>query len=747
MVNQLLIINKVSLYCNSCIVNDTKEGVLLLMNPQIIYFLEDSNKKSAQNLNDLNASFQNIEEVDNNDSFSTKFDKKHKSSMKIVDPLEIKKTKLKSRKKIRNKVHLEHDEIFIDKNKNLHSDADSLRMSLMRPINSIKPKKKNRLKVESNSNQVSSIFNELDKESSNISAYNKEIILENPLTIQELSDKLKIPAAEIITWLFLKGISVTINQMVDISIATEVAQNYKFTIISSSVIKKEKIKLNTGLKRPPIITIFGHVDHGKTTLLDTIRQTNLTNHEVGGITQAIAGYEVQWKKNSIYETLVFLDTPGHEAFSSMRNRGAQVTDIAILVIAADDGLKPQSIEAIHHILDRQIPFIVAINKIDKEGSNIDKLKKDLAEYKILGEDWGGKIPIIEISALKGTNIDVLLSSLCTLSELQEFKADPDQLAEGTILESHLDKNKGPVANVLIHNGTLRVGDIIISENIVGKVKVIINSNHKVNSAGPSSVIEVWGFSSIPNAGSICKVLKNEKEAKQIAAQYINQNDSVIKSLNSRVTLDSYINKSDLKKINVILKTDTQGSIEAIIAAFSQIPQEKVQINILSASSGEIAYKDIELALTSNSIILGFNVNLSSSTRNMTEKSEITIKCFSIIYDLINYIQEYMLQLVDLEYNKIVIGNAVVQTVFSVNKGSVAGCLVNSGKLRKKSYISIYRNKILVYDGMLSSLKRLKDDVDEINAISECGVMCDDYHLWEKLDFIEAYELNQKEKTL
>jgi len=738
MINPFFVIKKISYNFRLCISSDKKDKVMSLVNPQIIYVIDDSNQ-NIQSPVDLNTNFQDISDSNSDHVFnSNKFDKKNK---------------LKQKKKVRSKSHLDNDEVFLDEsNSNIITSVDNLSISLLRSSNTSKQKKKNKIKTELSINNTSVSSLQLDADTEK---HNKEIVLDRPLTIQELSEKLNIPVAEIITRLFLQGISVTINQVVDLSIATKVANNYKVTIVdvsNSQLNKQSKIVCmdkSQAIKRAPIITIFGHVDHGKTTLLDKIRQTNLVKQEAGGITQSIAGYEVEWDNNGQNEKLIFLDTPGHEAFAGMRSRGVQVTDIAILVVAADDGLKTQSIEAINHILGNNIPFIVVINKVDKLESDIQKVKNELSGYGIIGEDWGGEISIIEVSAITGQNIDVLLSNICILSDLQELKADPKQLAEGTILEAYLDKKKGPVANVLIHNGTINIGDIIVSDKTLGKVKVLLKNNQiKVKSAGPSSVLEILGFSSVPNVGSVFKVFQDEKEAKAVISNYIDNNDSMIKLLNSRVTLDNHNKIESLSnQINIILKTDTQGSIEAVINAFAQIPQEKIQINILSANSGEISDKDLNLALTSNSLILGFNVGIASKVSSEISQIGVIIETFNVIYDLIDYVKRYMLNLVTPEYNKIVLGSAVVQTVFSVNKKCVAGCLVNSGKLKKNAYICVSRNNTIVYDGLLSSLKRLKDDVSEIYAINECGVMCNDYDLWEKSDIIEAYELNQKEKQL
>ena len=736
-----------------CLSTDKTGEILLLHDPKFVYLISENNSTKYNHTISINQSFSSI---DNNRVSSTiinKYDKKNKSYLKQVDHIDTKKNKIKFKKQNRNKVNLDKEDLFIANNRENVLTNDSLDVNLIRQPKFNKSRRKNR--VKQTSSKVTEINNNcLEKDFTST----KEIVINTPLTIQELSTKLKIPEAEIITMLFLKGISVTINQVVDISIATEIAMHYSFSVQDSDSTKRSKIEEEHNIDestnntpRSAVITLFGHIDHGKTTLLDTIRKTNIVKNEAGGITQSIAGYEVDWVLNSERVRLVFLDTPGHEAFISMRLRGAKVTDIAMLVVAANDGLQPQTIESIEHIKNNNLPCIIAINKIDKENINTLKVKEELAEYNLVAEDWGGNIPIVEVSALMGQNIDILLSKVCMLSKAQALKANPNKLAEGTILEAYLDKARGPVANILVQNGTLNVGDIIISQLTYGKIKAIVNhQGMKTTYAQPSSIVQVWGFSDVPQAGSGFNILNNEKQAKQQISKNLrskNQNN-ILKSLNTRISFDVYKNSSfHVKQLNLILKADTEGSIEAIVHSLTKIPQNKVQLNILSASSGNISSTDIDLAVTSNSIFIVFNVNISLSSYNLAKKSGIMLYNFKIIYDLLDFINKYMLDLVDPEYDNVFIGLAIVQTVFDVNKGSVAGCIVNNGKLQKDSSISVYRDDKVVYNGILNSLKRIKNDVNEVTEGHECGVMSYNYDLWQKGDIIKAYQLIEKKKVL
>ena len=435
----------------------------------------------------------------------------------------------------------------------------------------------------------------------------------------------------------------------------------------------------------------------------------------------------------------------------MRFRGIQITDIALLIVAADDGLKPQTIESINHITSKKIPYIVVINKIDKSNINILKIKEELAQYNIVDKELGGDANILEISALKNQNIDKLLSQICELSLLQDLKGNTDKLADGLILEAYLNKKRGIVANLVIKNGILTIGDYIVSGRIYGRVKNILNySDEFIKQSGPSSIVEVLGFSKMPIAGTFFQVVLTEKEAKLCIANNItNENISYrpLDLLNTRITLDTSDQDSQAKQLNLIIKTDTQGSLEAILNMFSQIPQQKVQLNVLNASAGNISNNDINLAQTSNALVLGFNIKMSLNIQDRSKKFRVSIEGFNIIYNLLNYVKENMLNLIDPEFDQVFLGSATVQTVFNVNKKTVAGCLVNKGKLIKDAHLNIYRNNDIVYTGILNSLKRIKDDVLEVNTNTECGVMCNNYNLWKKDDVIEAYNLIEKIKTL
>ena len=678
--------------------------------------------------------------------------KKEKTNSKKLDLLETKKNKLSQKKKVRSKTE-DIDELN-DGSRGALDIGNSISKSFIKTRRNVKTRKNLRSNnLVDNKNNLLHIYYE--KERKQRINENKEIVFDSLLTVQELANKLSISSSEVTKWLFLQGFAVTINQVVDLSIANLVAEHYGFIVLDKSLEngRTQRSRVNTESDynsnsieiRSPIITVFGHVNHGKTTLLDSIRRTNTVHSEAGGITQSIGTYELMLDQQSSINKLIFLDTPGHEAFEGMRARGAEVTDIAILVVSADDSLKPQTIEAINHIKSRNIPFIVVINKIDKLESNVIKVKEELAQFNIYGKDSGGEISIIEISALRGYNIDLVTSELIKMAENQNLKSDPNQIVSGTILESHLDKHKGAIAKVLIHNGTLHIGDIIIAGNTYAKIKVIINAQQqRVKLVKSVSIVELWGFVEVPIIGSRFTFVSDEKKARSTILKCDDYSNEYT-LLNTRIKSDRY--KEKAKRINIILKVDQQGSLEAILNCFSNISQEKVQINILSAESGEISGKDIKLASTSNSIIIGFNVSLSTNIRNTFEQNKIIIKSFNIIYDLVNYVKDYMLSFTEIEYEKELLGKAIVKTVFAINRGSVAGCFVLEGKLKNKTHITIYRKKEVVYNGLLDSLKRLKENVNEVYAKDECGVSCNAYNTWQESDQIECYEFKPKEKSL
>ncbi len=580
-----------------------------------------------------------------------------------------------------------------------------------------------------------------------------EIYLDDPLTVKDLATKLSIPSADIIKWLFLKGISVTINQLLDTSISKLVAEHYLFKVLKQDTsVKVKKIDSSCeqkGRSRAPIITLLGHVDHGKTTLLRAIKQDSIDVLEAGNITQSIGSYEIFINNNSSNDKLIFLDTPGHEAFVGMRKRGASITDIVVLVVSAVDGLQPQTIEVIEYVKDRNLPLIVAINKIDKPEADVAKVKKQLLAFDIIDSSIDGNNTIISVSALKYQNVDQLLFSIVALSKTRNLLSDPSMPAEGTILEAYLNRQKGPVAQLLIRNGTLYIGDVILAGNFYGKVKAINNSaNMQVKSIESMALADVLCFTEVPTAGLCFKVVADEKKAKILAARCIRP--SAFTALNSRISLDNpdqKYAKKIINQVNLIIKTDVQGAIDAIVHTLSSVPQEKVQINLLLAAPGEVSLKDIELAAASDSLILVFGLSLSSNIIRDAEKRGVAIYAFSIIYDLIDHVKNHMLSFVDPDYEKQILGRAKVKSLFPVNKGIVAGCFIESGKLKKQSYFQVKKTGQVIYTGLIDSLKRLKDDVDEVYESNECGVMCKNYDSWEIGDLLECYELTPLEKTL
>lgn len=716
----------------------SSDKVLYLKYPKLVNTFKIETIKPQVLLNDLNESVNNIQQKTLDSNVTFKFDKKSKVTVNHENSPDNRKKKGKINKKNRQIHSIQNDDIFLDNNNTFTQTVNKLG----------KYRKKEKFK-SSNINNINS--------SNDLSIINKDVVINIPLSIKELAEKLQLTDAEIITYLFLKGISVTINDVIDINLAKDVAKSYNFNVIdklleveSNNNIAINKLKNNVQrlYKRAPVVTIFGHVDHGKTTLLDAILKTNFVQQESGGITQSINGYEVEWLYNSLSYKLFFLDTPGHEAFSMMRLRGAKITDIALLVIAADDGLKPQTIESIQYILEMKLPYIVVINKVDKNDINILKVKEELVQSGIVCEEWGGDALVVEVSALMNQNIDLLLYNICSLSEKQNLMADPTSLAQGTVLESYLDKKQGIIANVVIQDGTLKIGDLIVAGNTEGKVKNLFDSkNNKITIAEPSSIVQVLGFSKLPNSGVLFQVFHNDKNIKNSINNFVKSSNEIVskklKLLNKRVVLD---NQSFLKKFKLILKTNTQGTLEAILDALFKIPQTKVQLNVISSDTGNISSTDIELALATDALIIGFNIDVSNYINNLVKQNNLNLKVFNIIYDLIDYIEADMLNLIEPEYNYTFIGRALVQTVFNMNKGFAAGCIVQEGKLKKMCYIKVYSNDLIVYEGFLTSLKQVKNDVDEVLQQNECGVMCD-YTKWQNLDVIEAFELNEKIKSL
>jgi len=588
------------------------------------------------------------------------------------------------------------------------------------------------------------------------------ITLSDNLTVRDLSERLNTPETDIIRSLFFKGIAVNITQTLELETARAVAEELGVLVDTpeekSAAIKDTEMLDADDLEnlqlRPPVVTIMGHVDHGKTTLLDSIRQSTVVSGEAGGITQHIGAYHVDVEHNGNQQQIVFLDTPGHEAFTAMRARGTRVTDIAILVVAADDGVQPQTKEAISHAKAAEVPLLVAINKVDKPESNPDRIKQELTEQGLVPEDWGGDTTMVPVSALKGENLEELLEMILLVAEVEELSANPNRPAKGTVIEANLDRNRGPVATLLVQNGTLRVGDSIVAGSVLGKVKAMIDdTGNKVEAATPSFAVEILGLNDVPEAGDEFDIYPSEKEARAIAdKRSIEQRDTrLLQSLSSRrvslSTLSAQAQEGELKELNLIIKADVQGSVEAIMGSLAQLPQNEVQIRTLMASPGEVTETDVDLAAASGAVIIGFNTTLASGSRQAADREGVDIRQYDIIYKLLDDIQGAMEGLLDPEEVEESLGQVEVRAVFPVGRGAVAGCYVLSGKIVRNCKIRIRRGNKIVHEGELNSLKRMKDDVKEVNTGFECGIGANKFSDWKEGDIIEAYELVFKRRTL
>ncbi|HLO89166.1 MAG TPA: translation initiation factor IF-2, partial [Nostocaceae cyanobacterium] len=586
----------------------------------------------------------------------------------------------------------------------------------------------------------------------------EKFVITGPMTVQELADGLVVADTEIVKILFIKGMAVSITQNLDIPTITVIGQELGVEIETAEP-EAEARKVTEMIdledlenlhRRPPVVTIMGHVDHGKTTLLDSIRKTKVAAGEAGGITQHIGAYHVDLEHEGKTQQIVFLDTPGHEAFTAMRARGARVTDIAVLVVAADDGVRPQTIEAISHAQAANVPIVVAINKIDKEGAQPDRVKQELTQYGLTAEEWGGETIMVPVSAIRGENLDTLLEMILLVAEVAELSANPDRPARGTVIEAHLDKAKGAVATLLIQNGTLRVGDMLVAGSAFGKVRAMVDDRgRRVEVASPSFAVEVLGLSDVPAAGDEFEVFPNEKEARSIAADRADKQrqSRLLQGRVTLTTLSAQAQEGELKELNLILKADVQGSVEAIIGSLKQIPQNEVQIRMLLAAAGEITETDIDLAAASNAVIIGFNTTYASGARHAADEAGVDVREYNIIYKLLEDIQGALEGLLEPELVEEPLGQTEVRAVFPVGKGAVAGCYVQSGKLLRNCKLRVRRGNKVIYEGVLDSLKRMKEDAREVNAGYECGVGIDKFHDWAEGDIIESYQMVTKRRTL
>lgn len=575
----------------------------------------------------------------------------------------------------------------------------------------------------------------------------KVISIPGNISVKELGKRMNIEPVKIIKKLMDFGLMVNINAEIDYESARNLVMEFGFEAerekkedMASMIVNDDDDQNDKGSKpRPPVVTVMGHVDHGKTSLLDAIRETKVTSQEAGGITQHIGASEV----NLDGKTIVFLDTPGHEAFTAMRARGAKVTDIAVLVVAADDGVMPQTVEAINHARAAGVPIIVAINKIDKQTANPDRVKQQLAEYNLIPEDWGGDTIFVNVSAKTKTGIDQLLEMILLVAEMCELKANYTAKARGVIVESKLDKGRGPIATVLIQRGTLRVGNSVVAGTAFGKIRALFDSRgRKIKAAGPSVPVEVLGLSEVPNAGEILRVVSNERAARDIAdslKQFQRESEFSTPQKISLNQLFEQVKKGEVKELNIIIKADVQGSIEALKQALEKCSGEQVQVKIIHGAVGAISESDVMLASASNAIIIGFNVRPDSNAKKLAEKENIDIRSYRIIYDVVDDIQSAMKGMLEPEYQEIVLGRAEVRALFKVPTiGVVAGCFVNEGKITRNAQIRVIRQGVVVYEGKIASLKRFKDDVREVVSGYECGIGIEKFNDIKEQDIFEAF---------
>ena len=582
----------------------------------------------------------------------------------------------------------------------------------------------------------------------------KQITIPEVLTIQELADKMKVVPSVIIKKLFLQGKVYTVNQEVDYETAEEIALEFdvlcekeEVVDVIEELLKEDEEDESLMVKRPPVVCVMGHVDHGKTSLLDAIRHTNVTDREAGGITQHIGAYMVEVNG----EKITFLDTPGHEAFTAMRMRGASSTDIAILVVAADDGVMPQTVEAINHAKAAGVEIIVAINKIDKPGANIERVKQELTEYELIPEDWGGSTIFVPVSAHTKEGIPELLEMILLTAEVMELKANPDRAARGLVIEAELDKGKGSVATVLVQKGTLHVGDAIAAGSAHGRVRAMMDDKgRRVKEAGPSQPVEILGLNEVPNAGEVFVGCENEKEARSFAETFIAQNKvKLLDETKSRMSLDdlfSQIQEGNLKELDIVVKADVQGSVEALKQSLLKLSNDEVVIKVIHGGVGAINESDVILASASNAIIIGFNVRPDATAKDIAEREGVDVRLYRVIYNAIEDVEAAMKGMLDPVFEEKILGHAEVRQTFKASGvGTIAGAYVQDGIFERNCSCRLIRDGIVVFDGPLASLKRFKDDVKEVRSGYECGFVFENYNDIKEGDQVEAYKMVEIER--
>ncbi|QOY34516.1 translation initiation factor IF-2 [Anaerobacillus isosaccharinicus] len=627
-----------------------------------------------------------------------------------------------------------------------------------------KPANKGNFNQNNNSNQKNKKQNKKNHQNNNNKPQIEEkketmqtpskITYSGSLTVGELAKLLYKEPSELIKKLLFLGVMATINQELDKDSIELIASDYGVEVEEEIILEAtdfERYEEDDDPKdlkeRPPVVTIMGHVDHGKTTLLDSIRHTKVTAGEAGGITQHIGAYQVDINGKKI----TFLDTPGHAAFTTMRARGAQVTDITILVVAADDGVMPQTVEAINHAKAAEVPIIVAVNKMDKEGANPDRVMQELTEHGLVSEAWGGDTIFVSVSALKGEGIDELLEMILLVSEVEEYKANPKAYARGTVVEAELDKGRGAVATLLVQSGTLHVGDPIVVGNTFGRVRAMVNDlGRRVKIAGPSAPVEITGLSDVPQAGDQFLVFKDEKTARSVGEARASKQRDAERSENSKVSLDDLFNRiqqGEIKEINVIIKGDVQGSVEAMRGSLEKIDVEGVKVNIIHTGVGAITESDIILASASNAIVIGFNVRPDVNAKRTADSEKVDIRLHRVIYNAIDEIEAAMKGMLDPEFEEKVIGQVEVRTTFKVSKvGTIAGCYVTEGKITRDATVRLIRDGVVIYEGKIDALKRFKDDAKEVATNYECGITLEKFNDIKEGDIIEAYVMEEIKRT-
>lgn len=577
------------------------------------------------------------------------------------------------------------------------------------------------------------------------------MITTETITVKDLSEKIGKPVAEIIKKLFNLGILATINQDIDYDTCSLIAADYDIEleyqplktfedVLQESAVADEEQNL---IERPPVVTIMGHVDHGKTSLLDAIRHSSVTAGEAGGITQHIGAYQVLCNGKPI----TFIDTPGHEAFTSMRARGAQVTDIVILVVAADDGIMPQTVEAINHAKAAEVPIIVAINKIDRPNANPEQVKQQLTEHGLVTEEWGGDTICVPVSAKTGENLETLLEMVLLQAEVLELKANPNRIAKGTIIEAELHKGRGPIATVLVQNGTLKIGDTIVAGTAYGRVRALMDDKgRRVTSAGPGQPVEVLGFSEVPSAGDVLNVAEADKLSRQVAEERRDKQKAAQLKMMSKVSLDDLFNQiaeGQVKDLNIIVKADVHGSVEAVKQALEKLSNEEVRVRCIHGGVGAITGSDVMFAAASNAIIIGFNVRPDGAAKQTAEREKVDIRLYRIIYNAIEDIEKAMKGLFAPVYREVELGRISVRNTFKVSGvGTIAGAYVQDGKVSRNAQVRVVRDGIVIHEGKISSLKRFKDDAKEVATGYECGIGIEGFNDIHEGDIIEAYVIEE-----